>query len=258
MEEALAVILELLAGETVSHESEWFTLNQATVQLHPYSDLELSVVGTISPSGPKLAGRHGLGLLSLAATDPAGNDRLPEHWEIMNEEAARCGKVVRRENWRMMGPMHVAETVEEAKRECRYGLEYMYNVLAHITPSAIPMMDSADELADFINETGRGVIGTPEMAVAQIERLVERSGGFGSYLIQGADFSRWDAKLRSLELFAEEVAPRFTGELTPVEATYDRVMAAADDNRDSTAAARDRAQEQWQKEREAGPSDPSA
>jgi limonene 1,2-monooxygenase len=107
-------------------------------------------------------------------------------------------------------------------------------------------------LADFLNETGRGVIGTPEMAVAQIGRLAERSGGFGSFLLQGADFSRWDAKLRSLQLFAEEVIPRFTGELERVEKTYDRVMAAADDNRDSTVAARDRAQEQWQRERSVG------
>ena len=45
----------------------------------PYSDLEVSVVGTVSPSGPKLAGRHGLGLLSLAATDPMGlNDWLDD------------------------------------------------------------------------------------------------------------------------------------------------------------------------------------
>jgi limonene 1,2-monooxygenase len=249
LETALEVILALLDGETVSREESWFTLKDAALQLAPYAPLEISVVGTISPSGPKLAGRHGLGMLSLAATDPTGTDRLPEHWDIWNEEAARCGQAVRRDDWRLMGPIHVAETVEEAKRECRYGLEYMYNVLAHISPSAFPPMDSSDELADFLNETGRGVIGTPEMAVAQIERLAERSGGFGSYLLQGADFSRWDAKLRSLQLFAEEVIPRFTGELERVERTYDRVMAAADDNRDSTMAARDHAQQQWQRER---------
>jgi limonene 1,2-monooxygenase len=251
LETALEVILALLAGDTVSREESWFTCKDATLQVAPYAPLEVSVVGTISPSGPKLAGRHGVGLLSLAATDPTGTDRLPEHWQIWNEEAVRCGRSVSRDQWRLMGPIHVAETVEEAKRECRYGLEYMYDVLAHITPSAIPPMANSDALVDFINETGRGVIGTPEMAVAQIERLAERSGGFGAYLVQGADFSRWDAKVRSLQLFAEEVIPRFTGELPAVEATYERVMAAADDNRDSTAAARDRAREQWQEERQA-------
>ncbi|HZZ50630.1 MAG TPA: LLM class flavin-dependent oxidoreductase, partial [Pseudonocardia sp.] len=68
MEEALDVIVRLLAGEVVTAKSEWFTLQDAVLQLAPYGDLETSVVGTVSPSGPKLAGRYGLGLLSLAAT----------------------------------------------------------------------------------------------------------------------------------------------------------------------------------------------
>jgi limonene 1,2-monooxygenase len=252
MEEALDVIVPLLAGETVSCEGSWFTCNQARLQLEPYSDLELSVVGTISPSGPKLAGRHGLGLLSLAATDPAGTDRLPEHWGIMNEEADRHGHAIDRSQWRLMGPMHIAETVEQAKRECRYGLRWQYDYLAHITPSAIEVEGGIDALAEVINETGRGVIGTPEMAIAQIERLLDRSGGFGTYLFQGADFARWDATLRSYELFAEEVMPHFDGQLKPVIDSYERVVAASEDNKNATAAARLAAQDQWQRERAEG------
>src|SRR5437588_4698032 len=38
MEEALEVILRLLAGETVDHESDWFSLRDARLQLLPYSD----------------------------------------------------------------------------------------------------------------------------------------------------------------------------------------------------------------------------
>jgi limonene 1,2-monooxygenase len=249
MEEALDVILALLRGETVTREAEWFTCAGAVLQLAPYSALEVSCVGTISPSGPKLAGRHGLGLLSLAATDPTGNDQLPVHWSIMGEEAERHGHLIDRAGWRLMGPMHIAETVEQAKHDCRHGLAYIYDVLAHISPSSIPPMDSSDALADFLNETGRGVIGTPDMAAAQIQRLIDRSGGFGTYLLQGADFASWPATLRSYELFAEEVAPRFTGQLDPVMASYDRVMGAADDNRASTTAARAAAREQWERER---------
>jgi limonene 1,2-monooxygenase len=253
MEESLDVVLRLLAGETVTHQADWFTCQEATLQLEPFSDLELSVVGTVSPSGPKLAGRHGLGLLSLAATDPTGNDRLPVHWDIMNEEAGRHGRTVDRSRWRLMGPMHIAETVEEAKRNCRYGLRWQYKYLSHITPSAIDVPDDTDALADLINETGRGVIGTPDMAAAQIERLLERSGGFGTYLFQGADFAGWDATLRSYQLFAEEVAPRFDGQLLPVTRSYDMVVGAADDNRNATAAARLAAQDQWERERSQAP-----
>jgi limonene 1,2-monooxygenase len=254
MEESLSVILRLLAGETVTHRSDWFTLEEATLQLEPFSDLDVSVVGTISPSGPKLAGRYGLGMLSLAATDPAGNDRLPEHWGIMNEEAERNGHVMDRSRWRLMGPMHIADTVEEAKANCAYGLRWQYEYLSHITPSAIEVPEDTGALADLINETGRGVIGTPDMAAAQIERLLDRSGGFGTYLFQGADFAGWDATLRSYQLFAEEVAPRFDGTLRPVTTSYDRVVGASEDNRNATAAARLAAQDQWQKERGGAPS----
>ena len=249
MEEALEVILALLAGETVTHKGSWFELVDARLQLLPWSDLELSVVGTISPSGPKLAGRHGLGMLSLAATDPAGNDRLPEHWSIMTEEAARNGHEMDRSRWRLLGPMHIAPTVEEAMEQVRYGLEWQFDYLSHITPSAIDAPPGLDALAEVINSSGRGVIGTPAMAAAQIERLVERSGGFGTYLFQGADFARFEDQKRSYELFAEEVIPLFDEQLVPVQASYERVVDAAEDNKNATAAARLAAQDQWERER---------
>ncbi|MGH9000144.1 MAG: LLM class flavin-dependent oxidoreductase, partial [Acidimicrobiia bacterium] len=204
----------------------------------------------ISPSGPKLAGRHGLGLLSLAATDPAGTERLAEHWDIMVTEGARCGHVMDRRGWRLMGPMYVAETVEQAKRDCRYGLRWVYEYLAHVSPTAIPVPDDPDDLADDINATGRGVIGTPDMAVAQIERLWERSGGYGTYLFFGADFAPYRQTLRSYELFAEEVIPRLTGHLAAPAASFDRVAAAASGAREAVVAAREAAAKQWQSERD--------
>ena len=249
MEEALEVIVRLLAGETVTAKSEWFTLQDAVLQLAPYGDLETSVVGTVSPSGPKLAGRYGLGLLSLAATDPTGHDQLPVHWGIVQEEAARHGHTVDRSRWRLMGPMHIAETAERARRNCDYGLRWQYEYLSHITPSAIGVPDTTDELADVLNGTGRGVIGTPDMAAAQVQRLIERSGGFGTYLFQGADFASWPDTLRSYELFAEEVIPRFTGHLAPVLRSYEHVLGETDANRAATTAARTAARDQWERER---------
>jgi len=249
LEEGLEVVLALLAGETVTRRTDWFTCDEAVLQLAPYSDLELSVVGTVSPSGPKLAGRHGLGLLSLAATDPLGTEKLAEHWDIMAEEGARRGHTVDRSRWRLMGPIYVAETVEQAKRDCRYGLRFVYEYLTHVSPSTIPLPDDPDDLADILNETGRAVIGTPDMAAAQIERLVRHSGGFGTYLFFGADLAPHRETLRSYELFAEEVMPRFTGALDPVRASFDRVAAAAPGALDAVLAAREAAAKQWQSER---------
>ncbi|CAN5227794.1 LLM class flavin-dependent oxidoreductase [soil metagenome] len=256
MEEALAVILRLLAGETVTAETEWFTLHDAVLQLAPFGDLEVSVVGTVSPSGPKLAGRHGLGLLSLAATDPTGNDQLPVHWGIVQEEAERNGHVVDRSKWRLMGPMYLAETEARAIEDVEYGLRWQYEYFSHITPSAIAVPDTTRELADTINSTGRGVIGTSEMAIAQINRLIDRSGGFGTYMFQGVDFANWSNTLRSYEIFAEEVMPQFTGQLQRVVTSYDHVIGESDSNRSSTAAARVAADALWEKERAAGGASP--
>jgi limonene 1,2-monooxygenase len=252
MEESLDIILRLIAGETVSHKADWVTLHDAVLQLRPYhGSVDISVVGTVSPSGPKLAGRHGLGLLSLAATDPTGNDQLPVHWDIMTEEAQRTGHAIDRANWRLMGPMHVAETSAAAIEQCGYGLRWQYEYLSHISPSAIPVPDTTAELVETLNGSGRASIGTPDMAAAQIQRLLDRSGGFGTYLFQGVDFANWADTLRSYELFAEEVMPRFDGTLAPVLASYEHVLAQSDDNRAATTAARAQAAEQWKRERAA-------
>ena len=249
MEESLAIILRLLAGEEVSVKADWLTLQNAVLQLAPYGDLDISVVGTVSPSGPKLAGRYGLGLLSLAATDPTGNDQLPVHWDILTEESARHGHRVDKSRWRLMGPMHLAESIEQAKRNCEYGLRWQYEYLSHITPSAIAVPATTGELADTLNATGRGVIGTSEMAADQIARLITRTGGFGTYLFQGADFASWRDTLRSYELFAEEVIPQFTGHLESVRTSYNHVLAETEANRSATTAARAAAAKQWQQER---------
>ncbi len=73
-DEALSVILPLLQGETVTHKSDWFTLVDARLQLRPWSrpHIEMAAAAMVSPSGPKLAGKYGMGLLSIGATSTAG------------------------------------------------------------------------------------------------------------------------------------------------------------------------------------------
>ena len=64
-----------------------------------------------------------------------------------------------------------------------------------------------------MNESGSAVIGTPEMAIAQIQRLVDQSGGFGCFLCSAATSPTATATLRSYELFAQYVMPHFQGQL---------------------------------------------
>jgi limonene 1,2-monooxygenase len=249
MEEALEVILRLFAGETVTQKSDWFTLDQAVLQILPYSKFEIAVTGAVSPAGPKLAGRHGTGLLSLAATDPVGVERLAGHWDIVEAEAAEHGHTVSRANWRLMGPMHIAETREQAIKDVEHGMRWLLDYLAHITPTALGSYTDIHELVEVVNNSGRGVVGTPDMAVEQLTRLADKSGGFGTYLFQGSDYARWPATKRSYELFAEEVMPHFTGQLAPVQASYDRVINSGTIGADTTARSQAAAAESYRIER---------
>src|SRR3954469_10669412 len=113
MEEAFDVIMRLIRGETVTEKTEWYTLQDAVLQMKPYSDFDITVAASISPSGSKLAGKYGVGLLSIAATNPMAVDLLAGHWSTVETEAAEHGHQVSRESWRMMGPMHIAETFEQ-------------------------------------------------------------------------------------------------------------------------------------------------
>lgn len=230
MEESFDVMMRLFRGETVTHDAGWFNCQDAVLQLAPYSDplFDIVVASSISPSGPKLAGKYGTGMLSLAATTPAGFDVLDSHWDVAEDAAAASGGEVNRKQWRMMGPMYIAETVEQAIEETRGGLKWVMDYISHVVPSDHDESMTHEEIVTSMNESGGGVIGTPEMAIAQIERLVEHSGGFGAYLFLGADFAPWPQQMRSYELFAERVMPHFKKQLAASQASYDLLMDGGD------------------------------
>lgn len=220
LETNLDIMVRLLAGETVSAKTATHELFDAKLQLAPYSEggIPLSVAAVASPTGARLAGKHGIGLLSIGATlSEAGFDALAHHWNIAEERAAAFGTTIDRRNWSLVGPFHVAETDAQARAEVRYGIEAWFNYFQKV--AAFPQMtmpgDTVDGMIDTINERGAGVIGTPERARAQVQRLWEQSGGFGSMLQMAADWANPAATRRSAELFAEEVMPHFQGQAQP-------------------------------------------
>ncbi|NKZ10919.1 LLM class flavin-dependent oxidoreductase [Mycolicibacterium septicum DSM 44393] len=220
LETNLDIMVRLLAGETVSAKTPTHELFDAKLQLAPYAEggIPLSVAAVASPTGARLAGKHGIGLLSVGATlSAAGFDALAHHWNIAEERAAAFGTTVDRSNWSLVGPFHVAETDAQARAEVRYGIEAWFNYFQKV--AAFPQMtmpgDTVDGMIDTINELGAGVIGTPERARAQVQRLWDQSGGFGSMLQMAADWANPAATRRSAELFAEEVMPHFQGQAQP-------------------------------------------
>ena len=225
MDEALEAILALFTSdEPITREAGWFTMRDARLQLRPYSrpHMEVAVAAQVSPAGPRAAGKYGASLLSLGATTIGGFDVLGQQWGIAEEMAAEHGRALDRRRWRLVGPMHIAPTREQARRDVEFGLPAWVDYFERV--AALPLVGEAtstQDMVDAINATGLAVIGTPDDAAAQIERLWEKSGGFGSYLFMGHDWADREATLRSYELCARFVMPRFQGTLGRLEASRD-------------------------------------
>ena len=225
LEEDTDVLMQLLNGdEPVTIKTARYELNEAMCQLRPYTQggLEVGVAAIASPSGPRIAGKHGLSLLSIGATLTGDLDLLGQHWGIAVERAAQFGTTMDRDRWRLVGPMHIAETKEQAYAEVAHGLDDWCNYLQHV--AAVPHFEPGGatftERVDWINNSGIGVIGTPEDAVRQITLLAEQSdGGFGAYLMMGHEWADPTATARHYELFAEAVAPHFQNRLDRLAAS---------------------------------------
>jgi limonene 1,2-monooxygenase len=221
MDEALDAIMALLHGEVVTMETDWFTLQDARLQLKPYSEpmLEVAVAASISPTGARAAGKHGAGLLSIAATTKQGFDAIGTHWKTWNEVAAKHGHTADRAKWRLVGPMHLAETKEQARKDVEYGIVPFSHYFTHVLPAGPTRGDTAEEIIANVDEDGFAVIGTPDDAIEKIQSLVDESGGFGTFLLFGHDWATPAATRHSFELFAQYVMPKFTGQLDPPAAS---------------------------------------
>ena len=130
----------------------------------------------------------------------------------MEERAAEFSTTVDRNNWRLVGPMHIADTKEQAIADVAFGLADWVDYFERV--AALPLApDTAnfESLVDALNASGIAVIGTVDDAIAQIERLQSQSGGFGTYLLMGHEWADTAATRHSYELIARYVAPRFQG-----------------------------------------------
>jgi limonene 1,2-monooxygenase len=214
MIEAAEVIQRLLRGEVVSAETSWFTLDGARLQLRPYAKrgIELAVASTSSPSGATLAGRLGLAMLSLSATDPSGFDALDANWGHFERNSIEHGNPVDRERWRVVATMHLAETREQAEHEMEHGVLALNAYMERMGNRKLPWTGSAREAlthwtTNGLPNFGIATVGTPDDAIATIRRLSEKTGGFGTFLFLAHNSADWAATKRSYELFAEYVIP---------------------------------------------------
>jgi limonene 1,2-monooxygenase len=207
MVESIEVILRLFAGERVTHKTDWFTLVDATCQLRPYTwpHPEIAVASSVTPSGGKLAGKHGFGMLCVAATQEGGYDALGINWKIANEVAAENGRRMDPERLRLVGPVHIAETREQAFENVKFGYQKWADYFAGIT-GGVAGREGQGSIEDAI-KAGAIVVGTPDDAITQIRRLQAKQGEFGVFLQLAHNWANFENTKKSYELWQRHVTP---------------------------------------------------
>jgi limonene 1,2-monooxygenase len=238
MVEAIEVILRLFAGERVTHKADWFTLNNASCQLKPYSwpHPEIAVASSVTPSGGKLAGKHGFGMLCVAATQTGGYDALGINWKIANEVAAANGKTMNPANLRLVGPVHIAPTREEAWANVEFGAREWLKYMTSINPAGMMMQREGDPLQHMV-EDGIAVIGTPDDAIAQIKRLRAKQGDFGAFLQLANNWAPFEKTKTSYEMWRRYVNPVVNDMNVQRQESYDHAVGNAAEFMQAAAAA---------------------
>ena len=246
--EVAEIIVPLLSGEEVTHETAWYKLNKARAHLLPYTQPhpEIAVASAITPSGGMLAGRHGFGMLCVAATESAGFDVLDENWRIAGEIAAENGLTMDPAKLRLVVPMHVAATRDQARAEVKDGLARWVEYFDRVAPAGMRGMGGAGDPAELLVAAGRAVIGTPEDAIAMIEKLRAKQGEFGVVLLQAHNWAEWEATKKSYELYARFVMPHFAGTNRNRQASYSDLSNAIDRLEPQRQAGADDAFRKWE------------
>jgi limonene 1,2-monooxygenase len=228
-DEAIGILKRLLRGEQVSYECEWFKLHKANLQLLPFQEqMEMVTASSVSPSGMKLAGKYGMGVLSLATSFAAGMYALTSQWAFAEQAAQESGSQVSRERWRILLNFHLAETRQQAEQEAVQGYQHWYNdyIIGTLTTDGKGRVEDPWQLIERAREPALGAtrtitIGTPDDAATTIRNLYQATGGFGCVLGLAHDWASVEATKRSWELFARYVIPEINGLAAGLKTAFD-------------------------------------
>ena len=220
--ESLDVILRLLQGETVTEKTDWYELQGARAHFLPYSSPhpEVAVASSVTPSGGKLAGKYNLSMLCVASTSSSGFDALDTNWKLAQSVAKENGFTMTPQQLRLVGPMHIAETREQAMANVQFGIHDWIDYFAQVNPMGASA--EGDPIAAMI-ESDMAVIGTPDDAIAQLERLWKKTGGFGTFLQLAHNWANFDNTLKSYDMFSRYVLPHFNQQNATRAASFTEV-----------------------------------
>ncbi len=142
---------------------------------------------------------------------------LSTHWDAVEKGAAVTGRTPDRSEWRIAREIYIAETSEQAREDALNGVlrrdfeQYFLRLMAKMRMLELFKVDPETPDSDIDVEylvDNIFVVGSPEEVTEKLLKLYEDVGGFGVLLAMGHEWAPYDAWVRSMELLANEVAPR--------------------------------------------------
>ena len=253
MEESLDLIVRLLRADgPITERGEWFTLIEGQLHLKPYQrpHFPIVVASAQSPAGMILAGKYGFGVLSFSAYQGVrGAVDLKAQWKIAEETAAEHGTTMRRDEWRLVVPVHLAESRKQAIDDIREGSRaFMEEYQGGVLGRHMPVDGPYEQVLDRMVESGSWLVGTPDDVIGRIRQLDDVSGGYGGLMFMAHEWANREATLRSYELFARHVMPHFQGSLASLGRSYDDAVAKADIIKEAGTRAIEAAHQAYEKQ----------
>ena len=231
--ESVDIIVRLLeSSEPIDYEGRFWSFKQMRLQLRSYQQprMPLAIASSGNAISLELAGKHGMLFLSPAGKNIRNNQSKAEQWNKVEAIAAKHGTATSRDNWRIATCVYLADSKEEAWRDVEASIARDMEYFASIGLKAPYESYPGQPLHEITARSGADrrdwIIGTPEDAIAQIERMQAETGGFGGLLLSTHEWTGTEKLRRSYELFARYVIPHFRGHTAGYRDEWRRIQEA--------------------------------
>ncbi len=226
MREALAIMLDCWKpGGPDDYPGQFWQVHKPAYDeryywhISPYQPVEprIGFAGFMPRSGSmRVAGEKGYIPLSFHVAP----EHVAVHWDSVVEGAAIAGRTADRKRWRNARDIYVADTEAEARHAAINGCMGQFwdrhfrmiaersGILDLFCGRSVP--NGGGSAVDMV-DVGTWFVGTPDQVCDQIVHQYQVTGGFGTLLQLGYDYSDPESRagwFRSMELLATQVLPK--------------------------------------------------
>jgi len=233
MAESVEIIVRLLESpDPIDYEGQFWSFKQMRLQLRSYQQprMPLAIASSGNAVSLELAGKFGMLFLSPAGKNVRNNQTKAEQWQKVEAIACQYGTKTSRDNWRIATCVYLAESREEAWRDVEANIGRDMQYFAAIGLKGPYEAYPGQPLSEITPRSGADrrdwIIGTPDDAIAQIERMQRETGGFGGLMLATHEWVGTEKMRRSYELFARYVMPHFRGHTAGYRDEWRRIQEA--------------------------------